>query len=228
MMWMKYVIRLVSAVVAAGAMVLAAHAVSGPSEAAFTSEGYSKNGPVRPDNPLVLDQESGTIRIYARVNGKYLHLPTRHGMNYRGGRIGDKALFRAWANPVDFHKALLELGAEPGQNLDGSTGGEVVQGDDLTIRVDWEGAAHAHALDALVADSNGKGVAYRFGGNLDFAKQAMTGCLMCVDSCPVGISSNALYPQGSFHEQGLGFRGRADMLPPDGTPVTMIVGIAES
>jgi len=225
---MKYVVRLVSAVVASVAVVLAAHSVSGPAEAVFASAGYSKSGPVNSDNAIVLDQDSETIRVHARVNGKYLYLPTRHGMNYRAGRIGDKALFRAWANPVDFDKALLELGAEPGQNLDGSTGGEVIQGDDLTIRVDWEGAAHSYALDELVADSNGKGVAYRFGGNLDLAKQAMTGCLMCFDSCSVGVSSNALYPQGSFHKQGLGFRGRADRLPPDGTPVTVIFGIAES
>ena len=34
----------------------------------------------------------------------------------------------------------------------------------------------------------------RFGGNLDNARTFHTGCILCLDSCAVGITSNASYP----------------------------------
>lgn len=225
---MNYLIRLFAALGVAVVLVLGIHTLSQPGLAAFVPHGWNNHGPVTPENPLVVDKDAGTVRVYARVNGKYLYLPTRHGMNYRDGRIGDKALFRAWANPIDFRQALVAIGADPGQNLDGSTGGQIVDGAPMAISVDWRGAAHPYALDTVVSDADGEGVAFRFGGNVEIPKKARTGCLMCFDSCPVGITSNSRYPQGSFHKRGLAFRGRPEVLPPGGTPVTVTFRVAKS
>lgn len=221
-------LRLPCALASAALFIWAMHALSQPGAEDFLPHGWSDHGPITPDNPLVVDTDKRAVRVYARVNGKYFYLPTRHGMNYRGGSIGNKALFRAWANPIDVDRALLSLGAEPGQNLDSSTGGETVQGADLAVSVNWKDAPRAYPIDDLVIDSSGKGVAYRFGGNIELSKKARTGCMMCMDSCPVGITSNMRHPQGSFHRRKLSFRGRADRLPPDGTPVVVTLALEAS
>lgn len=225
---MRFVVRTICALGAAIIFVWGMHTASQPTFADFVASGWSKQGPVSPEHPLVVDAEAREIRVYARVNGKYFHLPTRHGMNYRAGAIGNKSLFRAWANPIDFYHALISLGAKPGQNLGAGTGGQTVKGAHMAVSVTWQGAPHPYPINQVVADSGGEGVAYRFGGNIKIAKKAKTGCLMCFDSCPVGILSNALYPQGAFHARGLAFRGRPEVLPPDGTPVTVIIEVGAS
>jgi Fe-S-cluster-containing hydrogenase component 2 len=59
----------------------------------------------------------------------------------------------------------------------------------------------------------------RFGGNLDRSKAKQTGCILCLDTCPVGITSNASHPQGSFDGKLVEFKGNKDVLPADGTGV---------
>ncbi len=48
----------------------------------------------------------------------------------------------------------------------------------------------------MIVDSNGKKLDMRFGGNLTAAEEK-TGCPVCLDSCPVGIVSNATYTYGA-------------------------------
>lgn len=225
---MRLILRAACALATAGLLVWGLHERARSGVAQFIPHGWASTGAVSPQRPLVVDAAAGEIRVYARVNGKYFYLPTRHGMNYRRGTIGNKALFRAWANPVDVHQALLSLGAHPGHNLDATTGGQTVAGAELAVSVTWPGAAHIHPINDVITDAHGRGVGYRFGGNIEMARHAGTGCLMCFDSCPVGILSNARYPQGAFHDRGLAFRGRADVLPPDNTPVTVIFRRADT
>jgi len=49
-----------------------------------------------------------------------------------------------------------------------------------------------------------------------------TGCLVCLDSCPVGIASNAAYTYGAIdRRKEVSFTGNKDLLPPDGTVVVI-------
>ena len=52
-------------------------------------------------------------------------------------------------------------------------------------------------INEVVKDSNGKKINFRFGGNLKAAIDKNTGCLSCLDSCPVGIISNTTYTYGA-------------------------------
>lgn len=67
----------------------------------------------------------------------------------------------------------------------------------------------------------------RFGGNLEAAKKANTGCILCLDSCAVGITSNSSYPTGTTQNKVSEFYGNKDVLPADGTRVSVIFRIAE-
>jgi hypothetical protein len=173
---------------------------------------------VSKENPMVVNEDNNTISVYATVNGKYLVEPTIHGLNELEGSVAPKALFVTNANTLEFHDALINLGATPGNNLDLSddSKGKYVEGDDLKVSITWDGANKEYDISEVIIDSQGKPFAFKFGGNYDLAKEKYTGCMLCLESCPIGIVSNSAQ---TFAEGVSEFRGNKDILPSDGTPV---------
>lgn len=172
------------------------------------------------EQPLVIDPEEQTIKVYAKVNGKYLLEPTRHGLNFHEGNFGDEALFTSYANQTNFHDALIDIGAEPGNNLHDSDD-QYIEGTDLEVTVSWEGADRAYNINEVVNVSSGNPIAFKFGGNRANSVSYFTGCLMCFDSCSVGITSNSSEPVSAFDNKEVEFIGNKDVLPEDGTPVVV-------
>ena len=185
------------------------------------------------DLPIEVNKEKGEIVIQAEVNGKYFASPTRHGVVYAPGSNGEKAVLRGLADEKKFHDALLEIGAKPGNNLTmenmnaGKDNGVSVQGSKLNVFVTWEGAGKEIPFDDVVKASEERPSDYRFGGNLNGAKEYNTGCILCLDSCAVGIASNASYPTGTTQNNVVEFFGDESVLPPDGTRVSVIFRLAE-
>lgn len=170
-------------------------------------------------NPIIIDKASKTVKMYTEVNAKYFVEPTRHAIVFKDGSNGDKSILKAWANQNDYYNALIDIGAKAGNNLTPKTS-TTVQGDPLDVTITWKGAAKEIPIYDAVIDSQNKKVAdFRFGGNQELAKSKNTGCILCLDSCPVGIASNATYPQMSFDNKQVEFRGNKAVLPADGTPV---------
>ncbi|WP_425387444.1 hypothetical protein [Brachyspira alvinipulli] len=64
----------------------------------------------------------------------------------------------------------------------------------------------------------------RFGGNFEAAKAKRTGGILCLDSCAMAITSDVAYEAGVLL---IGRYGREDVLPADGTRVSVIFRIAE-
>ena len=171
--------------------------------------------------PLLTDHDAKTVTVYTEVNGKYFTTPTRHGLVFKEGSNGDKSVLKAWADQLDFYQALEDIGAVPGDNVTLETKNAVVEGSELKISVNWEGSSKDYTLDEIIIDESGKGFMPRFGGNKDRSASIQTGCIFCLDTCPVGITSNAAYAQGSFAGGTAKFFGNQDVLPPDGTPVAV-------
>ncbi len=75
-------------------------------------------------------------------------------------------------------------------------------------------------LNDILEDSSGKGFRIRFGGNRQRAVEEQTGCLTCLESCPIGITSNAAYPAISSFKRMISpnsqFKGKAEKLPRQG------------
>ena len=62
----------------------------------------------------------------------------------------------------------------------------------------------------------------------DRSKAKNTGCLTCLDSCPVGIISNSAYTNGAVENtKEVKFTGNQDVLPEDGTYVATVYSIAK-
>ena len=175
------------------------------------------------EKPIMVDQAKETVSLLAEVNGKYLYTPARHSVVFEGGSNGNKSVFRALVNVEPFHTALVEIGAKAGENMTFKNKEKThVQGDILLVTVTWEGAEREYDLDEVITDSNGKPLIMRFGGNLPAALNKRTGCLLCLDSCPVGIVSNFTYTYGAVEKRGdVSFIGNRNLLPQNGSVVVI-------
>lgn len=181
-------------------------------------------------NPIKVDKEKGTITILGQVNGKYFNQSTRHGSVEQSGSNGAKSVITAFAKPEDFFNALIEIGAKPGENMTPDNATKThVEGTPIKMDVTWDGANKTYDINDLIKDSNGKQINLRFGGNLNRATNKNTGCLSCLDSCPVGIISNDTYTYGAVETTGeVKFSGNSELLPEDGTYVATIYSIDKS
>ncbi len=177
------------------------------------------NDPTK-DNPLVVDKEKGVVKIYTETNAKYFVEPTRHGIVGDGGSNCDKSVLKAFVKPADFYQALIDISAKAGNNVElTSPAGTMVQGDILKITATIDG--NDYDFSELIKADSGKGWEPRFGGNLANANKLKTGCILCLDSCPVGITSNAKYGFMEFHDKKVKFFAKQDILKEDKKPVVV-------
>ena len=182
--------------------------------------------------PIEVNKEKGEIVVPAEVNGKYFTNPTRHGVVFAGGSNGEKSVLRGLANEAAFHQALLDIGAKAGENMTmqdmqakASKDGKAVEGDRLDVFLTWEGSDREIPFADAIRTGKPEDMRpmdIRFGGNLDNARTFHTGCILCLDSCAVGITSNASYPSGTTQGDEVRFFSNDKVLPPDGTRVSVI------
>lgn len=202
-------------------------------ESTKTAQAVSTELGVTKENPLVVDKENKEVKVYATVNGKYLVSPTRHGLNWEEGKYGDQAVLTAYASPLKFNEALVELGGVPAVEKGGDASkefeekadGKYILGDEVNVTITWENAEKEYDINDVFIDTTGKKLVYRFGGNYDVQEAKNTGCFMCFDSCPAGITSNSSQPVGAFEGGHAEFFGNPDILPEDGTPVVLTYSI---
>ena len=174
-------------------------------------------------NPIKVDKEAKKVTVLSSVNGKYFTEATRHASVNTDGSNGAKSVLTAYATPGEFYNALIEIGAKPGENMNPDNATTThVEGSKIGATVTWEGAGKDYDINEVIKDSNGKKIDFRFGGNLERAKTKKTGCLTCLDSCPVGIISNTTYTYGAVEKRNeVKFTGNPDVLPEDGTYVAV-------
>lgn len=193
---------------------------------AITAMAKEETMPTR-ENPIIVDKQGKRVLIYTEVNEMNVHQPNVHwGVVFKDGRFQDRAILRSWANHLAFHDALLAIGAKPGNNLSKETIGKHVEGDLLDVTATWPGLKKELRLNEIFSESGGKGFKIRFGGNRKASSEQNTGCITCLESCWIAISSNSAYPQtGSikrFINPNAKFQGKASILPKDGQPVVLI------
>jgi hypothetical protein len=196
---------------------------------AKTSAKESGHFPTK-ENPLMVDEKGKRVLIYTEVHEMNVHQPNVHwGVVFKDGKFQDRAILRAYSNHLAFHDALLKIGAKPGNTLTKDTIGKHVEGDTLEIKATWPGLGKELSLNEIFIDEKGKGFTIKFGGNRKASEEKNTGCITCLESCWISISSNANYPQtGSikrFLSPNSRFKGNASILPEDGNPVILIYKI---
>lgn len=189
-------------------------------EPAQTAQETSPLG-VTEQQPIHVDKDNHSVTVLAKVNGKYFTSPTRHALVYKDGNFGDKAVFQSMCDPITFYQGLLEIGAKPGENMKMDTASQThVEGDILQVSVITPDKTID--LNEAIKDSLGNPIEMRFGGNAEASKEYQTGCLACLDSCPVGIVSNHSYTLGAVEDtKEVEFYGNQQVLPGDGTFVAL-------
>ncbi|MCX8030128.1 MAG: YdjY domain-containing protein [Thermodesulfovibrionales bacterium] len=183
------------------------------------------------ENPLIINEKQKTVMIYTEVNEMNVHQYNVHwGVVFKGGRFQDRAILRAYVNHLDFHDALIKIGAKPGNNLNKDTIGHYVAGDIIDIKATWPGLGKELSLNEIFEDTSGKGFEIRFGGNRKASEEQNTGCITCLESCWISISSNAKYPQTHAFQRFVNpnskFRGKSNVLLGEGKPVILIYRLA--
>jgi hypothetical protein len=189
-----------------------------------------QNFPTR-EKPLIIDEKGKRVLIYTEVNEMNVHRSNVHwGVVFKDGKFQDKAILRSYANHLDFHDALIKIGAKPGNTLTKDTIGKYVEGDTLDVKAIWPALGKELSLNDIFIDEKGKGFKIKFGGNRKASEEKNTGCITCLESCRISISSNANYPQTHSLKRFLNpnsrFKGNANILPEDGKPVTLIYSVA--
>ena len=175
------------------------------------------------ENPIKIDKDAKSVTIYTKYNGKFETEATRHLAIFKDGKLSDMSIFSSYVSPEDFYNALVEVGAEAGNNMNADNAATTkTEGSKLELTLAWAGQEGSVAIDDVVKDSNGKAIDMRFSGNIDPSKEYNTGCISCLDSCFVGITSNGEYPLGAIEEtKEVSFSVDADKAPEDGTPVAI-------
>lgn len=178
---------------------------------------------VSEENPIKIDKDAKSVTIYTKYNGKFETEATRHLAIFKDGKLSDMSIFSSYVSPEDFYKALEEVGAEAGNNMNADNAATTKsEGSKLELTLAWAGQEGSVGIDDVVKDSNGKALDIRFSGNIDNSKEFNTGCITCLDSCFVGITSNGEYPLGAIEEsKTVEFSVDADKAPADGTAVAI-------
>lgn len=176
---------------------------------------------------LNVNKDKKEITMTAVVNGKYFTEATRHGVVAVGGSNYEKSVLKGDANEIDFYNALESIGAKAGNNLtlEDMTKGKKVEGQKLDVFVTWDGLGKEIPFNDIIKSSEPRPMDIRYGGNLQAAKDKKTGCILCLDSCAVGITSNASYETGASSK--IKFYGNQEVLPKDGSKVTVIFRLAK-
>lgn len=189
---------------------------------------FSKSSNIMPskEKPLIVDEKNRKILIYTELNVMHLYQPTVHwGVVFKDGKFGDRAILKAYCNQLDFHDALIKIGAKPGNNLTKDSIGKFVEGDELELTALID--SKEYPIEKIFKDSTGKGFKIKFGGNRKASEEQKTGCITCLESCWISITSNANYPLTNsikrFISPNSHFKGNEEILPAkEGYPVILI------
>ena len=179
--------------------------------------------------PVIIDADKKEVIIEAIVNGKYFTNPSRHhGIVFEGGKYGDRAVLIGLSDEREVYQALIDIGAVAGNNLKLEEYTKVsknVDGQQLDVFVTWDGLGKEIPFADIIKSDDVRDMDIRFGGNFEAAKENRTGCILCLDSCPIAITSDAAYATAELDSKKIDKFIRDDVLPKDGEKVSVIFRI---
>jgi hypothetical protein len=162
-----------------------------------------------------------------------LGMPGYHLIVWKNGKAAGASLFRAEVSDVEVLDALERLGAKPGNALPmaawekrddphAHAPGQVIQGPPVDILVRIPGRKKPLALADFLEDPGGKGFDMRLGGHRANIPKWLSGCIVCLYSCPGSKVGNARYTVRDYERGATRFRVKPGALPKDGTRVTIV------
>lgn len=147
---------------------------------------------------------------------------------FEGGKYGDRAVLIGLSDEREVYQALIDIGAVAGNNLKLEEYTKVsknVDGQQLDVFVTWDGLGKEIPFAEIIKSDDVRDMDIRFGGNFEAAKENRTGCILCLDSCPIAITSDAAYATAELDSKKIDKFIREDVLPKDGEKVSVIFRI---
>src|SRR5262249_912817 len=131
------------------------------------------------------------------------------------------------------------MGGKPGDNLPMESWEErknpknpapdlVIAGPAVDVFLRLPGRREPVALQSVLEDPGGRGLSMRFGGNSANLPKWKSGCIVCLYARPGSNVGNAKYTVRDYASDATRFRVRPGVLPPDGTPVRVILRLASA
>ena len=188
---------------------------------------------------LVNIEDNGDVTFHCTVNGDWLtgneagNVTTRHFIVAEDGFNKGKSVLSGLAPARDIYEAMMEAGFEAGKRNEEvfklAKGETLSEGEKINITLTWEGQEDPVDInDCLVLD-NGKSPdleIYFHGNHANFEKN-YSGCVTCLDSCYVGLTSNAKYGFLDVEKNNPNILGNSKVFPEDGTVVQVIFSKAK-
>ena len=166
---------------------------------------------------IVVDTAAKTVTLPAVATGNTGESSIHFLVNENGGNAG-KAHFTTAVTPRELYDALESIGAKHGDNIALDDKGGTIEGSDLKMTIAFDGKEFIPS--DLVAGADGRTSQPRFGGNIGPNEEKGTGCMFCLESCSLGITSDAAYE----YTEPMEFTPTADM-PAAGTEVTFTLAL---
>ena len=182
---------------------------------------------------VIVDTSAKTVSIKAKVNGDYFMTSTRHFMVDTKGFNKGKGMLSSYCSPKALYNGLVKAGGVSWSKSEGKTlkGGEkntTANAENknfshLDITVSWDGETHklSECLTTKRAGSTAPNINMVFSGNPLAAAKTPSGCMVCLDSCYIGIAANSSYGLCVIDDKNPTVYARSDVLPEDGTVVTV-------
>jgi len=179
---------------------------------------------------------SATVSV-AAFDGEF-DMAGYHFLVWADGRASDRALFRAHVSDTEVLDALEALGAEPGDAVgieawdnrydpESPAADTVIEGPRVSITITIPGREEPLTLDDILIDPGGRGFDMRFGGHRDNIPAWLSGCVVCLYSCPGSKIGNAAYTVRDHVEETTHFGVRPGVLPENGTEVTVRIELLD-
>ncbi len=160
-----------------------------------------------------------------------------HFIVWEKGNTAKKALINTPVPDKELLDALIELGAQPGNNLTQATWDErhnpnspepdkQVEGTPVEIFVSWNDKSYPACQ--LFRDLSPEQFSIRVGGHAELIPVWRSGCITCLFSCPGGKTSNAAFTIRNQAKDHMTFWANETILPPDGTEVKIYMMLSNS
>ncbi|MCH4006003.1 MAG: YdjY domain-containing protein [Eubacterium sp.] len=205
-------------VAALGVVMAVSLAACGSSSSSSSSSGSSAK---KDYSKVSVNKAKKSISFYATVNGTYFTQATRHYIVTKGKTNGDKSILRAYPSELKIYNGLKAVGGKPWDGMKIEQKGQKTQGEKVAVTLSWKGSNGEVPAAKTVKTASGAApkIDFRYSGNLKNAKKYNVGCIACLDSCYVGIISNAAYGYGDIEGGKVKTMGNSKVLPKDGTVV---------
>lgn len=188
---------------------------------------------------LVNIEDNGDVTFHCTVNGDWLtgneagNVTTRHFIVAEDGFNKGKSVLSGLAPARDVYEAMMEAGFEASKRNEEvfklAKGETLSEGEKINISLTWEGQEEPVDIDDCLVLDNGKSPdleIYFHGNHANFEKN-YSGCVTCLDSCYVGLTSNAKYGFLDVEKNNPNILGDSKILPEDGTVVQVIFSKAK-